>query len=83
MGGIWFQSEVPQLVTLTTQPYEVCEPYHHRMPYLISHDDAMHWLTGGRSRRELCSFKDHAIHAGCHSVAFFRMLSYSFVAWVI
>ncbi|MGR5140414.1 SOS response-associated peptidase [Photobacterium sp. DNB23_23_1] len=48
MGGIWFPSEVPQLVTITTQPYEVCEPYHHRMPYLVSHDDAMDWLTGER-----------------------------------
>ncbi|WP_295893745.1 SOS response-associated peptidase [uncultured Vibrio sp.] len=33
------------VVTLTTQPNSQCEPYHHRMPFLVPHYAIEAWLT--------------------------------------
>ncbi|OUS30209.1 hypothetical protein A9Q99_06970 [Gammaproteobacteria bacterium 45_16_T64] len=51
MAGIWFansaqtSNNLPQLVTLTTQPTAQCNEIHHRMPVIISPENTNHWLT--------------------------------------
>ncbi|QSV17652.1 SOS response-associated peptidase family protein [Photobacterium ganghwense] len=47
MAGIWFESEQPLLVTLTTKANEVCTPYHHRMPVVISKVHISDWFRTG------------------------------------
>jgi len=47
MAGIWYtpvNEKPPQLVTLTTTPFDSCSPYHHRMPLLISESVVADWL---------------------------------------
>lgn len=46
MAGIWFPANIPQLVTLTTEPNEICRQYHDRMPVIIPASKAMLWLEG-------------------------------------
>lgn len=51
MAGIWYPAQAdevtPALVTLTTQPDELCAQYHNRMPLLISPDEISFWLHEG------------------------------------
>ncbi|MFT5758883.1 MAG: putative SOS response-associated peptidase YedK [Alteromonadaceae bacterium] len=44
MGGILFQHEFTELVTLTTKPNLKCGQYHKRMPVLIAHVDKESWF---------------------------------------
>jgi len=44
MGGILFQHELTELVTLTTKPNIKCGQYHKRMPVLIAHEDKESWF---------------------------------------
>jgi len=46
MAGIWFPADIPQLVTLTTEPNAICRPYHDRMPVIIPASKASLWLEG-------------------------------------
>ncbi|MGF1760907.1 SOS response-associated peptidase [Photobacterium sagamiensis] len=46
MAGIWFPSETPHMVTLTTEPNAIYLPYHNRMPVLIPADTIKLWLEG-------------------------------------
>mgnify|MGYP003638122518 CR=1 FL=1 len=45
MGGIYFPSEQPQLVTLTTKPNNKCSDYHKRMPVIILPEDKDYWFN--------------------------------------
>lgn len=45
MAGITYQSEFPQLVTLTTSPNEKCKLYHKRMPVLILPENINYWFN--------------------------------------
>lgn len=45
MAGIAYQSETPQLVTLTTSPNERCKLYHKRMPVLILPENIHYWFN--------------------------------------
>ncbi|GAB6262426.1 SOS response-associated peptidase [Photobacterium sp. R1] len=54
MAGIWFESETPHLVTLTTAADKMCKPYHHRMPVIIDITECDSWLdTSDHSKSEL------------------------------
>lgn len=44
MAGIALEGNT-NLVTLTTKPNNQCQPFHHRMPLLISHPNVKSWLT--------------------------------------
>lgn len=49
MAGILFQHEQTELVTLTTQPNEICSQYHKRMPALIFARDKDYWFNSSPS----------------------------------
>ncbi|WP_116472827.1 SOS response-associated peptidase [Zobellella maritima] len=48
MAGIWYPAREheasPALVTLTTQPDELCAQYHNRMPLLIAAEHIHYWF---------------------------------------
>jgi putative SOS response-associated peptidase YedK len=44
MGGILFQHEFTELVTLTTKPNLKCGQYHKRMHVLIAEEDKDSWF---------------------------------------
>ncbi|WP_206485652.1 SOS response-associated peptidase family protein [Thalassotalea sp. G2M2-11] len=44
MGGILYNPQSPQLVTLTVKPNEKCSQYHHRMPLLIEPENLDYWF---------------------------------------
>jgi putative SOS response-associated peptidase YedK len=45
MAGIWYQSDTPQLITLTTSPNEKCQQYHKRMPVIIMPENIDYWFN--------------------------------------
>jgi len=45
MAGIWFESDMHQLVTLTTAPNPKCATYHKRMPVLILPENIDSWFN--------------------------------------
>ena len=45
MAGIWYEQQVPELVTLTTQPNERCKAIHKRMPVIIPVEGLEHWFN--------------------------------------
>lgn len=45
MGGILYNPEKPQLVTLTTQPNKICEEIHKRMPVIIEPHNINYWFN--------------------------------------
>lgn len=57
MAGLWEVWEgdgtrVPCVTVLTTDPNELMEPIHHRMPVVLSEDDERAWLTADPEERE-------------------------------
>ncbi len=44
MAGIYYESDIPELVTLTTSANEQCAKYHPRMPLLIESNLIQQWL---------------------------------------
>ena len=45
MAGILYDIHAPKLVTLTTEPNNVCAQVHHRMPVLIDKDNVDLWFS--------------------------------------
>lgn len=46
MGGLVFHGEqLPELVSLTIAPNEICAAYHHRMPFFVHVDAMNYWFT--------------------------------------
>ena len=45
MAGIWYQSDIPQLVTLTTSPNEKCQQFHKRMPVIVMPQNIDYWFN--------------------------------------
>lgn len=60
MAGLWevWESEsetIPCVTILTTDPNELMEPIHDRMPVVLPADEEDSWLTGDEdTRKELC-----------------------------
>jgi len=60
MAGLWDVWEredetVPCVTILTTEPNDLMEPIHDRMPVVLSEDVESEWLTAGPNvRKELC-----------------------------
>jgi putative SOS response-associated peptidase YedK len=60
MAGLWSRWEGPNttrrcVTVLTTEPNELMEPIHHRMPVILRDDEESTWLSAGaEQRRELC-----------------------------
>lgn len=60
MAGLWEEWEgdkqtISTVTILTTEPNDVMEPIHDRMPVVLPQDAETEWLSGGRERRnELC-----------------------------
>lgn len=45
-AGLWREApESPECLLLTTQPNELVEPFHDRMPAILREEDLMDWLT--------------------------------------
>lgn len=56
MAGLWEPGgDRPTVTVLTTEPNDVVEPIHHRMPVVLPRDVENEWLSAGpERRRELC-----------------------------
>lgn len=45
MAGITYNSDIHQLVTLTTSPNEKCKQYHKRMPVIVLPENIDYWFN--------------------------------------